>query len=533
MDFESAIETSARISRQLELRWFYDWDVTATTSSSTSSLASADKNNNSRGGLVRKRHHTMPFLIRNITAHRNSWDRSLRCHSSSRNDFDLNKFINMRLKETVPTTEKKQSKKKKKRLEALEESPHCKSNNTSSKGSKKVVMVASSSTSMNCKKSNGKHIILESNGTKLDMKKVMQGIPRELRNDETYMAERMKEAQIIQGCDGDASYVINAKNEVQNRIIEERKPRIKRQPGLSSSSIEPITINGSAVLHTSVALPLLNGSKPSSGIQQHQKTSSKKIPPAYFHYMCMQQQNNTPATIVEEIDERVCPLCSFDGKSNEGLLNHCKRYHRENFEAAIGEEGQFHVIVRMSSLDSLQLSAHQHDNFVFVQPRLLGIQHKSNTLAIPKLNNKKLTTLQANDRTSAAVPKRQYFHAHTNLPMTHDEWLQDSEEDIDETWLHKMNCELIDEFEDISSKEKQFMKIWNSYIKCDYVTADKAMPGKCHEFTLKYRKQIHDAGMRLNLQLHLFNLWDSGVISAVRIVSCMSLFDEVGNTVEV
>ena len=248
MDFESAIETSARISRQLELRWFYDWDVTSDRDhqSSSISLASADKNNNSRGGLVRKRHHTMPFLVRNITAHRNSWDRSLRRHSSSRNDFDLNKFINMRLKEAARTTKKKQSKKKKKRVEALEESPHCKSNNTSSKRSKKVVMVASSSTSMNCKKSNGKHIILESNGnqTKLDMKKVMQGIPRELRNDETYMAERMKEAQIVQGCDGDASSVINDKNEVQNRIIEERKPRIKRQPSLSSSSIEPINHYG-------------------------------------------------------------------------------------------------------------------------------------------------------------------------------------------------------------------------------------------------------------------------------------------------
>jgi hypothetical protein len=34
-----------------------------------------------------------------------------------------------------------------------------------------------------------------------------------------------------------------------------------------------------------------------------------------------------------------------------------------------------------------------------------------------------------------------------------------------------------------------------------------------------------NAGLRLNLLLHLFNLWDSGVISSNRIAHCMSMLD--------
>jgi len=145
--------------------------------------------------------------------------------------------------------------------------------------------------------------------------------------------------------------------------------------------------------------------------------------------------------------------------------------------------------------------------------------------------NKKAASLDANTRNKKrlqrdAVPLRQYYRARTGLPMAPGEWNEDSDDEIDESWLHGMSESLMDEFEDVAAKEKVFMKMWNRYIKCTHVIGDRDMPRKCHEFVAQHKKQLHEGGLRLNLLLHLFNLWDSGVISSNRILSCMSLFDD-------
>jgi hypothetical protein len=49
--------------------------------------------------------------------------------------------------------------------------------------------------------------------------------------------------------------------------------------------------------------------------------------------------------------------------------------------------------------------------------------------------------------------------------MSHGEWMVDSDDEIDETWLHEMSSELLDELEDVLVKEKQFMKLWNDSYK--------------------------------------------------------------------
>lgn len=149
----------------------------------------------------------------------------------------------------------------------------------------------------------------------------------------------------------------------------------------------------------------------------------------------------------------------------------------------------------------------------------------------PLGRNKAAASLDANTRNkkplqSDAVPLRQYYRARTGLPMAPGEWNEDSDDEIDESWLHGMSESLMDEFEDVTAKEKIFMKMWNRYIKCTHVIGDRDMPGKCHEFVAQHKKQLHEGGLRLNLLLHLFNLWDSGVISSNRILSCMSLFDD-------
>lgn len=293
------------------------------------------------------------------------------------------------------------------------------------------------------------------------------------------------------------------------------------------------------------------------------------LPRAFFHYLFM-QPNNVPATIVEEIDGRICPLCNYDGKNNEDLLSHCVIYHgtlqnhqHDNsceimasnvecayFEAALGEESQLHVIVRgVPTRSSHMLSTNCiHDKFVYIRPQFNSQSLVEQQLRITFLKrsrdkvasldsgarSKRLLALQSNDAPASVisaylptdtVPIRQYYHSHTNLPMTTDEWMEDSDEDIDEKWVQEMSSELLDEFEDVAAEEKQFMTLWNRFIKSAHVIGDRDMPGKCHAFVLKHRTKLIDAGLRMQLLLHLFHLWDSGVISSNRIHQCMELCD--------
>ena len=104
--------------------------------------------------------------------------------------------------------------------------------------------------------------------------------------------------------------------------------------------------------------------------------------------------------------------------------------------------------------------------------------------------------------------------------------MDDTRGNADEEWLHKMSDELLDEFEDVTDDEKKFMKLWNSFIRCNHIIADRDVPAKCTEFVAKHGKFLRDESLRLQLLLHLFNLWDSGVISSARISACMRMYDD-------
>jgi len=457
MDFESKICAAANIDKNLKLRWLYQFGTTSTSCDQNLSSSTATTNaNENNERLVRKRHHSMPFLLRNMIANGNS---NSNISSSKRDNFDIKLFANSRLPVEVaksPPHKKKSKKKRKRVVEAVEESPHAK-NKT--------------------KKKKLKH---KSN------------------NEDVEMGNSLNPSQ----------YIL-----------------------LSSDTV-------SSLLDT-------EDSKQSS-------TKSKKNKPVYFHYIFMKQQkqsnDNNYTTVLHKIDGRICPLCdNFDCKNDKGLMKHCRIYHGATYEAAKTEEGQFHVVVR--GIDTVDIVS-KHDNYVFVQPRLLGMQCKSsNNQIVPFLqrlhsntatldantHKQKLTSLQSKRAPKSVIsaylptdtiPLRQYYHPHTNLPMTNEEWKQTSDKDTDESWVYEMMDEMLEEFEDVTPKEKGFMKIWNRYIKCNHVIADKDMAMKCHDFVLKNRKVLIEEGMRLNLLLHLFNLWDSGVISSSRILSCMALYDD-------
>ena len=75
--------------------------------------------------------------------------------------------------------------------------------------------------------------------------------------------------------------------------------------------------------------------------------------------------------------------------------------------------------------------------------------------------------------------------------------------------------------------EKIFMKIWNRFIRKHTTIPDRDLPVKCMEFITAHGHSLMDLNLRQNLILHLFNLWDSRILSASHIISCISAYDSL------
>ena len=85
----------------------------------------------------------------------------------------------------------------------------------------------------------------------------------------------------------------------------------------------------------------------------------------------------------------------------------------------------------------------------------------------------------------------------------------------------------MDDFGDVSEKEKVFMKLWNRFIKLHTVIADRAIAKKCMVFLSEHRNELITFDLRQNFLLHLFNLWDNCIISSSNISAIMTSYDEL------
>jgi len=124
------------------------------------------------------------------------------------------------------------------------------------------------------------------------------------------------------------------------------------------------------------------------------------------------------------------------------------------------------------------------------------------------------------------IPVRQYYHSKTNLPKRHNEWNYDSDDESDDSWMEMKSNQLIDEFDDVSEKEKDFLKLWNKFMSSSHkLVADRSILSRCVEFTKLHGTDIAERGMRQQLFLHFTNLWDEEILSSDHVSALMSFYD--------
>jgi len=128
---------------------------------------------------------------------------------------------------------------------------------------------------------------------------------------------------------------------------------------------------------------------------------------------------------------------------------------------------------------------------------------------------------------ASMLPKpRRYVHSDTCEALTPQEIDEDSEDEIDEHWLHERTEMLLDQFEDVDEGEVTLMKYWNRHVRYYSKTrtvTDLCMTDMCESFVKNNLASL--AKLRRELLLHFFNLWDLGLLTKDSIASCLGYFD--------
>jgi hypothetical protein len=323
MDFISLVGPTAYIAKQLEIWWF--WEL-------------------HDGKLIRKRHHSMPFLHRNIT----------NTHRSNSRRLNPARTVS----EQISTTRGKES--------------------NDSMSNKRARMTLASSSSLPTKQSKSINTTFQSYiESPAVRQKIMENIPKEMQHDDVLILERIHRIWLENN--DDASSNIYEASELTNisSSSPDLFPTVLDVPSGCTDS------NVYKMLSPDAVLPVLPNAKDQMKVNSIVESKpSQLLPPAFIHYLHI-QSNNLPATFVEKIDGRICPLCRVDGKSNEGLLDHCGTYHgrllgpnkihspldAHGLEECViegfkGEEGQLHIILRGIPIQTSTVEQYMPKNFV-------------------------------------------------------------------------------------------------------------------------------------------------------------------------
>lgn len=119
---------------------------------------------------------------------------------------------------------------------------------------------------------------------------------------------------------------------------------------------------------------------------------------------------------------------------------------------------------------------------------------------------------------------RQYFHCNGSAV---DAWelSYESDDDASARWMHQMANNLLDEYEDISIREKAFMKLWNAFVNSFPLHADTYVRHGALLFARRMAPHIIEKGLRHIFLVHLISLWDFSLLTSEDLITCMTTVD--------
>ncbi|CAA7020361.1 unnamed protein product [Microthlaspi erraticum] len=127
------------------------------------------------------------------------------------------------------------------------------------------------------------------------------------------------------------------------------------------------------------------------------------------------------------------------------------------------------------------------------------------------------------------INERQFNHSNSSQPMSLDKVMSD-EDSENEAYSDSDEIEermRLDQLKDVSTEDKRFMFLWNSFVGRQRVLADGHIPWACEEFTKLHQKElIYSITMRWQWRLFMIKLWKYGLVSGKTINHCNVFLDK-------
>ncbi|KAL1194630.1 Polycomb group protein VERNALIZATION 2 [Cardamine amara subsp. amara] len=146
---------------------------------------------------------------------------------------------------------------------------------------------------------------------------------------------------------------------------------------------------------------------------------------------------------------------------------------------------------------------------------------------------RKLSAERSEARSHLLLQKRQFYHSHRVQPMALEQVMcdQDSEDEVDNDVADFEDRQMLDDFVDVNKEEKQFMHLWNSFVRKQRVIADGHIPWACEAFSRFYEKELKRySSLFWCWRLFMIKLWNHGLVDAATINNCNIILENCHNS---
>lgn len=129
------------------------------------------------------------------------------------------------------------------------------------------------------------------------------------------------------------------------------------------------------------------------------------------------------------------------------------------------------------------------------------------------------------------APKNiQFFRSTVKRPLQEGEWLSESDDEIDESWLLQKHEETIESFQDISSPEKEFIRRYDSYMLRENLSSNVHLNEALVRFCRKNREWLRKKEMRTEFQKNAAILLLHNVLKLTIVRTCTEIIDGAKET---
>lgn len=133
-------------------------------------------------------------------------------------------------------------------------------------------------------------------------------------------------------------------------------------------------------------------------------------------------------------------------------------------------------------------------------------------------------TLPSPDRKKHAVPSAPegmtYFRSVAKRPLQEGEFISESDDEMDQSWLQQKHDETIEDFTDITAPEKEFIKIYDAHMIDENLSSSLHLADALIRFCRTHKRWLARREMSLEFYKNATNLLLHGAIKPSVIKSC-------------